>query len=998
MRYTPGLGFTGIDDFTYTVSDGNGGEDDGFVTVTVLEAMPGIVTLVSPSVEALGNFGRSVATVPDADGDGRDDLLVGAPLEDAELPDAGRVHLISGATGALLRTLESPNPEDSGFFGFTVAGVPDADGDGRGDLLIGAILEDTESQDAGRAYLFSGATGLLLQTLESPNFVQGGFFSSALAGVPDVDGDGRGDLLVSAPSENRGAENAGAAYLFSGATGLLLRALESPNPELGGEFGSAVSGVADVNGDGRVDLVVGAFREDGGATDAGRVYVFNGTTGALLQTLVSPNPELDGQFGNAIAGVADANGDGRGDVFVGAQGEGGGAESAGRAHLYSGSTGQLIRTLISPNPELGGAFGVSVSGVPDVDGDEQNDLLVGAFREDGLAMDAGRAYLFGGATGGVLRTLESPNSQVQGFFGDTVAGVADVDGDGRGDLFISAPFEDPGEVADAGRAYLFSGSTGGGEIVVTIDFPAAPMAGSDLTLSVSVEGFSATSAELRYRPTGAAMFGTMPLAMQIDSYAGTIPGADVTLRGLDYYIVLTDGETAVTFPTESPELNPLRLRVGVAQQASGIAIPSDAEYRMVSVPLVLDDPSPLAVFGDDYGDYGPTSWRLLRHLPLGMAYSEFPELNSAIVPGAGFWLAAYSEDTAPFDVENGLSVDASEPALVTLQPGWNQIGNPFAFPVAWDDVLGSELVQPPASFDGAEYVLGETVLDPWVGYFVLNDTEESVTLQVPPTEIGQTAARGESKGAEGYRLHLRADVRELDLRDTQNVFGFAEGAADGKDRLDLAEPPPITSHLRLSAVEDGVRLGHSFRPAGTDGAAWELELTASPDVLAAGPLSVRVALDEVGGRPDGYDVHVLDLDAEAPLTLLEGAFDVTLSAERPVQRLRLIAGTEAYADAARGGISLLPVTFALAPAYPNPFAGAATLAYELPERADVVLDVFDLLGRRVAVLADGRQEAGRYSVRWDGTTGAGAPAANGVYVYRLRAGGFAASHKMVLLR
>ena len=1009
VLYTPGLGFTGIDDFTYTVSDGNGGDDDGFVTVTVLQAVQGLATLTSPNVENLGQFGRSVARVPDADGDGRDDLLVGAPLEDIELPDAGRAYLFSGATGRLLQTLDTPNPEESGFFGFTVAGVPDSDGDGRGDLLIGAILEDNEAQDAGRAYLFSGATGMLLQTLESPNFVQGGSFSAAMAGVPDADGDGRGDLLVGAPLENRGAENAGAAYLYSGATGLLVRTLESPNPELDGEFGVSVSGVSDVNGDGRVDLLVGASREDGGATDAGRVYVFNGTTGALLQTLVSPNPELDGQFGSAIAGVSDANGDGRGDVLIGSPSEDGGAENAGRAHLYSGSTGLLIRTLTSPNPELGGAFGISVSGVLDVDGDEQDDVLVGAFLEDALAMDAGRAYLFGGATGGVLRTLESPNSQAQGFFGDTVVGVSDVDDDGRGDLFISAPFEDPGEVVDAGRAYLFSGSTGGGEIVVTIDFPAAPMAGSDLTLSVSVEGFSATSAELRYRPTGAAMFGTMPLAMQIDSYAGTIPGADVTLRGLDYYIVLTDGETAVTFPTESPELNPLRLRVGVAQQASAVAIPADASsvnsYRMVSVPLVLDDPSPLAVFRDDFGDYGPTSWRLLRYRPLTVStgsYAEFPELGADIVPGAGFWLAAYSEDTAPFDVENGLSVDASEPALITLEPGWSQIGNPFAFPVAWADVLGSELVQPPASFDGAEYVLGETVLDPWVGYFVLNDTEEPVTLQVPPTEVGQTAARGESKGEEGYRLHLRADVRELDLRDTQNVFGFAEGAADEgaaeRDRLDLAEPPPITSHLRLSAVEDGVRLGHSFRPTGTDGADWELEITASPDVLAAGPLSVRVALDEVGGRPDGYDVYVLDLDAEAPLTLLEGAFDVTLSAERPVRRLRLIAGTEAYADAAREGISLLPVTFALAPAYPNPFAGAATLAYELPERADVTLDVFDLLGRRVAVLADGVQEAGRYTVRWDGTTGAGAPAANGVYVYRLRAGGFNASHKVVLLR
>ena len=1017
VRYTPALGFTGIDDFTYTVSDGNGGEDDGFVTVTVLEATSGVVTLTSPSLETLGGqFGRSLAAVPDTDGDGRDDLLVGAPLEDGEFPDAGQAYLFSGATGAVLRTLVSPNPEDSGFFGFTVAGVPDADGDGRGDLLIGAILEDNESQDAGRAYLFSGSTGLLLQTLESPNFVQSGLFSSALAGVPDVDGDGRGDLLVGAPSENRGAENAGAAYLFSGGTGALLRTLESPNPELDGQFGISVAGVVDVDGDSRRDLVIGAFREDGGAQDAGRVYLFSGGTGALLQTLVSPNPEVDGQFGVAVAGSDDILGagfDGRsgvqGSILVGATFETNGQVTAGKAYLFDGAGGTLLRTMDSPSPEDGGNFGVSVSDVPDVNGDGLSDFVIGAFREDGGAQDAGRAYLYDGATGVLLRTLVSPTPQPEGFFGDTVVGVSDVDGDGRGDLLVSAPFEDPGEVADAGRAYLFSGSTGGGEVVVTVSSPAAPTAGSDFDFGISVEGFSATAAELRYRPTGAPAFGTMPLAMDLDAYAGTIPGADVTLRGIDYYIVLTDGESTVTFPQLDPELRPLRLRVIVPQQVAGVELPPNAQYRMVSVPAVLDDPDPFAVFRDDYGTYGETSWRLLRWVPGLEQYAELappdsldrPVIETPVVPGEAFWLAAYAD--APFDIDNARSVDASEPVTVVLQPGWNQIGNPFAFPVAWDAVLGSDLVQPPVLYGeaeagaGAEYLQNQLVLDPWSGYFVFNPELEPIFLEIPPIEAldeGRSASRGVA-AADGYEIRLRAEVPERDLRDTQNVFGFAEGAEVA--RLARAEPPPIGPHLRLSAVEDGRRLAHSFRPAGTDGADWELELSVTADVLAAGPVSVHVALEEVGGRPTGYALWVLDLDGAAPLTLLEGAFEITLSPAHPVRRLRLIAGTEAYAEAARQDIPLIPVEFALAPAYPNPFAGAATLAYQLPAQADVVLDVFDLLGRRVAVLADGVQEAGRYSVRWDGTV-AGAPAANGVYVYRLRAGSFTATHKMVLLR
>ncbi len=262
--------------------------------------------LYTLEVSALG-FGSAVSGVPDANGDGRGDLLVGAF---GEFSDEGRARLYSGDTGGLLRTFRSPNPE--GFydthFGWAVAGVPDADGDGRGDLLVGAPKEDTDGDpngrdDQGRAYLFSGAMGTLLLTLQSPNSSPVGNFGSAVAGLSDVDGDGRGDLLVGARYENPGTSPAyaGRAYVFSGASGALLFELRSPNEEEGGYFGLSVSGVADANGDGRRDLLVGATGEDGGAVNAGRSYVFSGATGQILHTLESPNPEGPDSFFAAAA-------------------------------------------------------------------------------------------------------------------------------------------------------------------------------------------------------------------------------------------------------------------------------------------------------------------------------------------------------------------------------------------------------------------------------------------------------------------------------------------------------------------------------------------------------------------------------------------------------------------------------------------------------------------------------------------------------------------------
>jgi hypothetical protein len=356
------------------------------------------LTFSSPNSQVSGTFGFSVSGVADTNGDGVPDLLVGAYKEDAGATDAGRAYLFSGATGALLRTLASPNPEVNAWFGYEVSGVPDVNGDGRGDLLVGAAFEDAGASDAGRAYLFSGATGALLRTLASPTPEPGGEFGRAVAGVPDANGDGWGDLLIGAHAEDGGAPFAGRAYLFSGATGALLRTLISPNAETDGNFGDAVAGVPDADGDGLGDLLVSANREDGGATDAGRAYLFSGATGALLSTLTSPNPETDPyNFGRSVSGVPDVNGDGRGDLLVGAYLEDGGASNAGRAYLFSGATGALLCTFASPNPEAGGEFGRAVAGVPDTDGDGLGDLLIGADFEDGGTLNAGRAYLFNGA-------------------------------------------------------------------------------------------------------------------------------------------------------------------------------------------------------------------------------------------------------------------------------------------------------------------------------------------------------------------------------------------------------------------------------------------------------------------------------------------------------------------------------------------------------------------------------------------------------------------------
>ncbi|MDZ4755762.1 MAG: hypothetical protein SGJ11_14855 [Phycisphaerae bacterium] len=273
------------------------------------------VVLVSLNEETNGRFGFSVAAIPDCDGDGHDDVIIGAPGENGGgVDDAGRVYIHSGATGALIRGHSSPNDTVDGAYGFAVAGVGDLTGDGRGDYIVGAPLE----AGGGRVYVYSGATGNLVRMHTSTTPVAFGRFGAAVAGLDDLTNDGRGDYIIGAPNETWVFADAGRVHIYNGSTGGVHSVRTSITPELGGEYGTSVAGVPDLDGDGRGDFVVGAPYEDPGALpiDAGRAYVYTGLNTALLHTFSSPNAQASGRFGMSVAGIPDVGGFGGGDVIL----------------------------------------------------------------------------------------------------------------------------------------------------------------------------------------------------------------------------------------------------------------------------------------------------------------------------------------------------------------------------------------------------------------------------------------------------------------------------------------------------------------------------------------------------------------------------------------------------------------------------------------------------------------------------------------------------------
>ena len=456
--------------------------------------------------EAAGDgTGSSLAAVGDINGDGRIDVAIGANRDDAAGLDAGAVYVVWGPSAADWRIdlgevaagrgLKIVGEAAGDLAGSSVAGIGDVNGDGRGDLLIGAYENDAGGTGAGAAYVVYGRDNAGTIELSDVAAGVGGFkITGERAGgqvgqqvhaAGDVNGDGRGDLLIGAyGDEEGGVGRAGAAYVVYGRESWGAVNLDDIAAGVGGfkivgeathqaDTGSALA-AGDINGDGLSDLVVGALRDSTeGAQNAGAAYVVFGTSSAPAKVQLSDVAAGLGGFkivgpaqwaaGGAVAVSDDINGDGLPELLVGA----GGAQGQATFVVYGkadtakvlleeipggdGARGYAIRGG-GPGGGGGGAGSV-VAGIGDLNGDGRGDVLVGA---------AHASFVVYGQTVQTNVLLSDVGAGAGGFRIDRVAGVypagvaaGDLDGDGRPDLLFSST-----EVSDTSRGagYVLFGS------------------------------------------------------------------------------------------------------------------------------------------------------------------------------------------------------------------------------------------------------------------------------------------------------------------------------------------------------------------------------------------------------------------------------------------------------------------------------------------------------------------------------------------------------------
>ena len=415
------------------------------------------------------HLGRSVAIAGDVDGDGQSDLLAGAP--DTNPGGEARVYVgvgaVQGVSGAADWTDDSD--EVQAFYGAALDGAGDVNGDGYDDVILGAYGYDDGQTDEGAAFVVYGnASGLDSGPgWEIESDQANAWLGYETAGAGDVNADGYDDIIVGAPKWDNGQTDEGGAWVYYGsATGVETSSSWSgESDQTSANYGWSVASAGDVDGNGADDIIVGAYLASNGQTNEGQAFIYLGASAGLASSpaWTAESNLYKASFGYDVAGMGDVNGDGYDDVIVGDPNYGWASHQRGLVFGYHGAGG-------GPNTaadwtvagQSSAEFGWAVAGAGDVNGDGYDDAIVGGPDYDGTHNAQGRAVVFHGSSGGLSTTgdAEVLVEQVGAGAGYDVASAGDVNDDGYADVVVGVPYYTDGE-HDEGAAFLYLGSASG---------------------------------------------------------------------------------------------------------------------------------------------------------------------------------------------------------------------------------------------------------------------------------------------------------------------------------------------------------------------------------------------------------------------------------------------------------------------------------------------------------------------------------------------------------
>ena len=430
-------------------------------------------------------FGYSVSTAGDVNGDGYGDVIVGAPYYDHGELTEGAAYVYYGSSGGLSATANwtaEGNQKDA-LFGCSVSTAGDVNGDGDDDIIIGAYGYGPDQTGGGHVYVYYGSPEGLGP---DPDWTVEGDqpqsrFGNSVSTAGDVNGDDFDDVIIGANFYDTAQEDEGAAFVYHGsAEGLSAEASwTAEGDQAGARFGDSVSRAGDVNGDGYDDVIIGASLYDHTEENEGAAFVYHGSGIGLRGSTDEGDPDTPGtavwnawggqagaRFGSSVSMAGKVNDDAYSDVIVGAPHYTNGEPGEGAAFVYHGSEFNGLSAIAdwtAEGDQASALFGSSVSTAGDVNGDGFSEVIVGA-RDYGNGEEAeGAVFIYhGSAVNGLSATADwtVEGDQAHAHFGSSVSTAGDVNGDGFSDVIAGADYFSNGETNE-GAAFVYHGSAGG---------------------------------------------------------------------------------------------------------------------------------------------------------------------------------------------------------------------------------------------------------------------------------------------------------------------------------------------------------------------------------------------------------------------------------------------------------------------------------------------------------------------------------------------------------